>query len=93
MSLILIPSYWMALAELKELKVQLKDLLDKGFIRLSISLWGASILFVKKKDRSLRMCIDYRQLNKVTIKNKYPFPRIDDFLINCKGQATFLRLT
>ena len=68
----------MAPAELKELKEQLKDLLDKGFIRPSISPWGAPVLFVKKKDGSLRMCIDYRQLNKVTIKNKYPIPRIDD---------------
>ena len=68
----------MAPAELKELKEQLKDLLDKGFIRPSFSPWGAPILFVKKKDGSLRLCIDYRQLNKVTIKNKYPIPRIDD---------------
>ncbi|KAH0637947.1 hypothetical protein KY290_036496 [Solanum tuberosum] len=65
-----IPPYRMAPAELKELKEQLKDLLDKGFIRPSISPWGAPVLFVKKKDGSLRMCIDYRQLNKVTIKNK-----------------------
>jgi len=68
----------MAPAELKELKEQLKDLLDKGFIRPSISPWGAPVLFVRKKDGTLRMCIDYRQLNKVTIKNKYPIPRIDD---------------
>ncbi|WMV25678.1 hypothetical protein MTR67_019063, partial [Solanum verrucosum] len=60
----------MALAELKELKEQLKDLLDKGFISPSISPWGAPVLFIKKKDGSLRICIDYRQLNKVTIKNK-----------------------
>uniref|UniRef100_M1CYN1 Gag-pol protein n=1 Tax=Solanum tuberosum TaxID=4113 RepID=M1CYN1_SOLTU len=68
---IFIPPYRMAPLELKELKEQLKDLLDKGFIRLSISPWGAPVLFVRKKDSSLRMCIDYRQLNKVTIKNKY----------------------
>ena len=68
----------MAPAELKELKAQLKDLLEKGFIRPSSSPWGAPVLFVRKKDGSLRMCIDYRQLNKVTIKNKYPLPRIDD---------------
>ncbi|KAH0776452.1 hypothetical protein KY290_007863 [Solanum tuberosum] len=73
-----IPPYRMAPAELKELKEQLKDLLAKGFIRPSVSPWGAPILFVRKKDCSLRMCIDYRQLNKVTIKNKYPLPRIDD---------------
>ena len=72
-----IPPYRMALAELKELKEQLKDLLYKGFIRPSISPWSAPVLFVKKKDGSFRMCIDYRQLNKVTIKNKYPIPRID----------------
>ncbi|WMV46525.1 hypothetical protein MTR67_039910 [Solanum verrucosum] len=63
--------YRMAPAELKELKEQLKDLLDKGFIRPSVSAWGAPVLFVRKKDGSLRMCIDYCQLNKVTIKNKF----------------------
>ena len=67
-----IPSYRMDPTELKELKEQLKELLDKGFIRPSISLWGAPVLFVKKKDGFLRMCIYYRQLNKVTFKNKYP---------------------
>ena len=65
-----IPPYHMALLELKELKSQLQDLLDKGFIRPSTSSWGAPVLFVKKKDGSLRLCIDYRQLNKVTTKNK-----------------------
>ena len=68
----------MAPTELKELKAQHKDLLDKGFTRPSISPCGALVLFVKKKDDSFRMCIDYRQLNKVTIKNKYPLPRIDE---------------
>ena len=68
----------MALAKLKEFKAQLKDLLDKGFIRPSISPWVALVLFVKKKDWSLRMCFDHRQLTKVTIKNKYPIPKIDD---------------
>ena len=72
------PPYRMAPAELKELNEQLKELLDKGFIRRSSSPWGAPVLFVKKKDGSLRLCIDYRQLNKVTIKNKYPLPKIDD---------------
>ncbi|XP_009791291.2 uncharacterized protein [Nicotiana sylvestris] len=80
-----IPPYRMAPVELKELKVQLKDLLDKGFIRPSVSPWGALVLFVRKKDGSLRMCIDYRQLNKVTIKNKYPFPRIDDLFDQLQG--------
>ena len=75
-----IPPYRMAPVELKELKEQLKDLLEKGFIRPSISPWGAPMLFVRKKDGSLRMCIDYRQLNKVTVKNRYPLPRIDDFV-------------
>ena len=65
-----IPPYRMASTELKELKAQLKDLLDKGFIRPNISPWGAPVLFVKKKDESLRVWIDYHQLNKVTIKNK-----------------------
>ena len=70
--------YGMAPTELKELKTQLYELLDKGFIRPSVSPWGAPILFVKKKDGTLRMCIDYRQINKVTVKNKYPLPRIED---------------
>ena len=70
--------YRMAPLELKELKVQLQDLLDKGFIRPSTSPWGALVLFVKKKDGSLRLCVDYRQLNKITEKNKYLLPRIDD---------------
>ena len=64
--------------ELKELKEQLKDLLDKGFIRHSIPPWGAPMLFVRKKYGSFRMCIDYRELNKVIIINKYPIPRIGD---------------
>ncbi|GJQ95831.1 putative reverse transcriptase domain-containing protein [Tanacetum coccineum] len=64
--------------ELEELSRQLKELQDKGFIRPSSSPWGASILFIKKKDGSFRMCIDYRELNKLTIKNRYPLPRIDD---------------
>ncbi|OWM63611.1 hypothetical protein CDL15_Pgr008154 [Punica granatum] len=70
--------YRMAPSELKELKVQLQELLEKGFIRPSVSPWGAPVLFVKKKDGSLRLCIDYRQLNRVIVRNKYPLPRIDD---------------
>ena len=69
--------YGMPPNELRELKEQLKVLLDKGFIHLSSSPWGCPALFVKKKDGSLRMCVDYRPLNEVTIKNKYPLPRID----------------
>ena len=68
----------MAPLELKELKLQLQELLEKGFIRLSVSPWGAPVLFVKKKDGTLRLCVDYRQLNKMTVKNKYPLPMIDD---------------
>ena len=67
-------SYRMAPIELNELKVQLQELLDKGFIRPSVSPWGAPMLFVKKKDGYMRLCIDYRELNKVTVSNKYPFP-------------------
>jgi hypothetical protein len=63
--------------ELAELKIQLKDLLDKGYIRPSASRWGCPTLFVKKKDEALRLCVDYRPLNAVTIKNKYPLPLID----------------
>ena len=77
----------MSPAELKELKEQLKDLLDKGFIRPSVSPCGALVLFVRKKDSSLRMCIDYLQLNKVTIKNKYPLPRIDDLFDQLQGAS------
>ena len=70
--------YRMAPTELKELKIQLQKLLDKEFVRPSVSPWGAPILFVKKKDGTLRMCIDYQQINKVTVKNKYMLPRIED---------------
>ena len=65
-------------SELKELKIQLDDLLSRGFIQPSVSPWGAPVLFVKKKDGTMRLCIDYRQLNKVIIRNKHPLPRIDD---------------
>ena len=81
-----IPPYQMAPVSLM---VQLKDLVDKGFIRPSISPWGAPVLFVKKKDGSLRMCIDYCQLNKVTIKNNYPLPRIDDLFDQLQGASYF----
>jgi hypothetical protein len=63
---------------MKELMAQLQDLQDKGFIRPSMSPWGASVLFVKKKDESMWMCIDYRELNKLTVKNRYPLSRIED---------------
>ena len=74
--------YRMAPTELKGLKSQLQELLNKGFIRPSVSPWGAPVLFVKKKDGTLRMCIDYWQINKVIVKNKYPLSRIEDFLIS-----------
>ena len=80
LAFISIPPYRMAPVELKELKTQLQDLVDKGFIRPSVSPWGAPMLFVKKKDGTVRLCIDYQQLNKVMIKNKYLLPRIDDLL-------------
>ena len=67
--------------ELKELNEKSKDLLDKGFIRPSVSPLGAPVLFVKKKYSSLKICIDYHQMNKVTIKNKYPLSRIDDIFV------------
>ncbi|KAL0537623.1 hypothetical protein IC582_026606 [Cucumis melo] len=84
--------YRMAPAELKELKVQLQELLDKGFIRPSVSPWGAPVLFVKKKDGSMRLCIDYRELNKVTVKNRYPLPRIDDLFDQIQGATVFSKI-
>ena len=87
-----IPPYRMARSKLKELKAQLKDLLDKGFIRPNISPWGAPILFAKKKDGSLRMCFDYRQLNKVTIKNKYPLSQINDLFDKLQGANYFSKI-
>ncbi|KAA3477346.1 Retrotransposable element Tf2 [Gossypium australe] len=89
---ILITSYRMAMTELKELKVQLQELTDKGFEVPSYSPWGAPVLFVKKKDGSMRLCIDYRQLNKVTVKNKYPLPRIDDLFNQLKGVIVFSKI-
>ena len=84
--------YRMSPLELKELKSQLEDLIQKHFIRPSVSPWGAPVLLVKKKDGSMRLCIDYRQLNKVTIKNKYPLPRIDDLLDQLKGACVFSKI-
>ncbi|KAL4014305.1 hypothetical protein IC575_026505 [Cucumis melo] len=82
----------MAPAELKELKVQLQELLDKGFIRPSVSPWGAPILFVKKKDGSMCLCIDYRELNNVTVKNHYPLPRIKDLFDQLQGATVFSKI-
>jgi hypothetical protein len=84
--------YRMAPTELKELKEQLQELLDRGFICPSTSPWGAPVLFVKKKDGSMRLCIDYRELNRVTIKNKYPLPRIDDLFDQLKKASVFSKI-
>ncbi|KAL8098148.1 hypothetical protein AgCh_031067 [Apium graveolens] len=84
--------YRMAPVEMKELAAQLQELLDKGVIRLSVSPWGTPVLFVKKKDGSRRLCIDYRELNKLTIKNKYPLPRIDDLFDQLKGASWFSKI-
>ena len=81
--------YKMSTPELMELKMQLLELMDKKHIRLSVSSWGDPMLFVKKKDGTPRLCIDYWTLDKATIKNKYPFPRIDDLLDHMKGAKVF----
>ncbi|KAI3726792.1 hypothetical protein L1987_66598 [Smallanthus sonchifolius] len=84
--------YRLAPSEMKELSSQLQELLDKGFIRPSFSPWGAPILFVKKKDGSFRMCIDYRELNKLTVKNRYPLLRIDDLFDQLQGATCFSKI-
>ena len=86
------PPYRIAPVELKELKTQLQDLVDKGFIRPSISPWGDPVLFVKKKDGTMRLCIDYQQLNKVMIKNKYPLPRTNDLFDQLQGVSIFSKI-
>ena len=70
----------------------MEELLSKGFVKTSTSPWGALVLFVKKKDGSLRLCIDYRQLNKVTIWNRYPLPRIDDLFDQLQGAKVFSKI-
>ncbi|KAG8492930.1 hypothetical protein CXB51_010202 [Gossypium anomalum] len=87
-----ISPYRMAPKELTELKAQIQELLDHGLIRPSVSPWGAPVLFVKKKDGTMWMCIDYRQLNKLTIKNKYPLPRIDDLFDQFKRAFVFSKI-
>ncbi|CAA7021892.1 unnamed protein product [Microthlaspi erraticum] len=87
-----LPPSRMAPAELAELKKQIEDLLSKGFIRPSVSPWGAPVLFVKKKDGSFRLCIDYRGLNRVTVKNRYPLPRIDELLDQLRGATWFSKI-
>ncbi|GJS84174.1 putative nucleotidyltransferase, ribonuclease H [Tanacetum coccineum] len=84
--------YRLAPSEMKELSKQLQELPDKGFIRPSSSPWGAPVLFVKKKDGSFRMCIDYRELNKLTVKNRYPLPRIDDLFDQLQGSSVYSKI-
>ncbi|GJX43105.1 putative nucleotidyltransferase, ribonuclease H, partial [Tanacetum coccineum] len=84
--------YRLAPSEMKELSDQLQELSDKGFIRPSSSPWGAPVLFVKKKDGSFRMCIDYRELNKLTVKNRYPLPRIDDLFDQLQGSSVYSKI-
>ncbi|GJX41644.1 reverse transcriptase domain-containing protein [Tanacetum coccineum] len=84
--------YRLARSEMEELSTQLQELSDNGFIRPSSSPWGASILFVKKKDGSFRMCIDYRELNKLTVKNRYPLPRIDDLFDQLQGSSVYSKI-
>nr|GEX01656.1 putative reverse transcriptase domain-containing protein [Tanacetum cinerariifolium] len=84
--------YRLAPSELNELSDQLKELSDKGFIRPSSSPWRALVLFVKKKDGSFRMCIDYRELNKLTVKNWYPLPKIDDLFDQLQGSSVYLKI-
>ncbi|GJY62920.1 putative reverse transcriptase domain-containing protein [Tanacetum coccineum] len=84
--------YRLAPSEMKELSKQLQELSEKGFIRPSSSPWGAPVLFVKKKDGSFRMCIDYRELNKLTIKNRYPLPRIDDLFDQLQGSSVYSKI-
>jgi hypothetical protein len=81
--------YRMSTPELKEMQLHLEELLKKGYIRPSVSPWGAPVLFVKKKDGKLRLCIDFRQLNKVIVKNKYPLPRIHDLFDRLKDAKIF----
>ena len=87
-----IPPYRMAPAELRELKAQLEEFLSKGFIRPSISPWGAPVFFMKNKDGSLKLCIDYRQLNRVTIRNQYPLPRIDELFDQLQGSRAYSKI-
>ena len=82
----------MALVKLQELRVWLKELLDKGFIRPSTSPWDAPVLFAKKKDKTLRLSINYRQLNRVTIKNRYPLPKIDDLFDQLRGAQVYSKI-
>ncbi|GKC27195.1 putative reverse transcriptase domain-containing protein [Tanacetum coccineum] len=84
--------YRLAPSEMKELSEQLKELSNKGFIRPSSSPWGAPVLFVKKKDGSFRMCIDYRELNKLKVENRYPLPRINDLFDQLQGSSVYSKI-
>jgi hypothetical protein len=84
--------YKLSPVEMKELKIQLQGLLDKGYIHPSISPWGCSMLFVEKKDKKMRLCVDYRLLNAVTIKNKYPLPHIDILFDQLAGAQVFSKI-
>ncbi|GKG10130.1 hypothetical protein Tco_0338876, partial [Tanacetum coccineum] len=84
--------YRLAPFEMKELSEQLQELSDKGFKRPSSSPWGAPVLFFKKKDGSFRMCIDYQELNKLTVKNHYPLPRIDDLFDQLQGSSIYSKI-
>ncbi|GJZ73662.1 putative reverse transcriptase domain-containing protein, partial [Tanacetum coccineum] len=84
--------YRLAPSELQELSTQIQKLSDKGFIRPSSSPWGAPVLFVKKKDGSFWMCIDYRELNKLTVKNQYPLPRIDNLFDQLQGSRVYCKI-
>jgi hypothetical protein len=82
----------MATPELAELKEHIKELLEKGFVHPSSSPWGTPVIFVPKKDGTQRLCIDYRALNEVTVKNKYPLPRIDDLFDQLRGACVFSKI-
>jgi hypothetical protein len=84
--------YRMSTPKLVDIKLQLKDMIDKGYIHPSVSPWGALALFVEKKDVTLRLCIGYRKLNKMTIKNKYPLPRINDLFDQLRGATIFSKI-
>nr|GEY21202.1 putative reverse transcriptase domain-containing protein [Tanacetum cinerariifolium] len=84
--------YWLEPSEMKELAKQLQELSEKGFIHPSSSPWGAPMLFVKKKDGSFRMCIDYRELSKLTVKNRYPLPRINDLFNQLQGSIVYSKI-
>jgi hypothetical protein len=84
--------YRMSTPELVELKLQLKEMWDKGYIQCNVSPWGALALFVKNKDGTLRLCMDHRQLNNMTMKNKYPLPRIDDLFDQLRDDTIFSKI-